>query len=404
MEIGLLREGKQPADRRVVLTPAQAARAMAGHNGLRIVAQPSTHRCFPDKEYRDAGVELREDLSGCDVLLGVKEVPVTELMAGRTYFMFSHTIKEQPYNRKLLQTVLQKDIRLIDYECLTGENGARVIAFGRWAGIVGAHNGLYTWGLRTKAYTLKRAVNCLDFRELAAQYQGLDWPPVRIVTTGDGRVARGAWETLDAAGIARVEPDDFLSGNFDHAVYAPLTCEHLYARKTDGGFNLQEFFASPERYRSIFHPYASRCDLFINAIFWDPKAPAFFSLEDMRRPDFRIRAIADITCDIAPQASVPSTIRPSTIAEPIYGFDPSRQRETEPHGPDTIDVMAIDNLPNELPRDASQSFGEQFLEHVLPELMKPESAFLEKGTIAESGRLTGKFAYLAAYAAGKQGA
>jgi len=396
MKIGLLREGKQPADQRVVLTPDQVRMALKQHDDLDIVVQPSTDRCFIDAEYTEAGIALQEDLSDCDVIIGVKEVPLAELLEGKTYFMFSHTIKKQPYNQKLLRKILNKNIRLIDYECLTNEHGMRVIAFGRWAGIVGAHNGLYTWGERTKAFGLKRASACHDYADLIQQYDDIQFPPLRIVTTGNGRVAQGAWEVLSKMGIRRISPDAFLNSTFEEAVYTPLLCEHLYARNSDKGFELQEFFSHPELYHSIFEPYTKRTDLFINSIFWDPKAPAYFTLQQMATPDFSIGAIADITCDIAPEASVPSTIRPSTIADPVYGFDPESGKEAAPYS-GKIDVMAVDNLPNELPRDASASFGEQFLDNVMPELVLSRSAFLDRATITRSGGLTEQYDYLSDY-------
>ncbi|MCP4123371.1 MAG: alanine dehydrogenase [Bacteroidetes bacterium] len=396
MKIGLLREGKQPADQRVVLTPDQVRIALKQYDDLDIVVQPSANRCFADSEYAEAGVILQKDLSDCDVLIGVKEVPLTDLLEGKTYFMFSHTIKKQPYNRKLLRKIISENIRLIDYECLTNEGGMRVIAFGRWAGIVGAHNGLYTYGERTKAFELKRASACHDYADLAQQYKDIQFPPIRIATTGNGRVAQGAWEVLEKMGIRRVSPDAFLNSTFDEAVYTPLLCEHLYARNSDNGFKLREFFKSPELYHSIFKPYSKRTDLFINSIYWDPKAPAYFTLTEMTDPAFSIRAIADITCDIAPEASVPSTIRPSTIADPVYGFDPTTGQEIQPFS-GHIDIMAVDNLPNELPRDASASFGEQFMQNVLSELLKEQSNFIDKATIARNGDLTCQFEYLRDY-------
>jgi alanine dehydrogenase len=401
MKIGLIREGKFPPDNRVVLTPTQARDAADGNPGLEIVAQPSALRAFLDKEYRDAGIPLQEDLGDCDILLGVKEVPVDQLLPGKTYFFFSHTIKKQAYNRHLLQEILRRDIRLIDYECLTDDHGIRVIAFGRWAGIVGAHNGLYTWGKRTSAYSLKRAHNCRDYAELVSQYPTVEFPAMKIATTGSGRVANGANELLRRAGIREVSPKELLENDFEEAVFSNLRCEHLYRRRSDGGFGLQHFFSHPGEYESIFEPYTRTVDLFINSIYWDPAAPAFFSLDDMEKNNFRIRTIADITCDIAPVSSIPSTIRPSSIEDPVYGFDPASRTETEPYLGDFIDIMAVDNLPNELPRDASESFGEQFLGHVLPALLEGrDNAFLGRGTIARDGDLTRPFEYLRDYVEG----
>ena len=286
---------------------------------------------------------------------------------------------------------------MIDYECLVNDNGARVIAFGRWAGIVGAHNGLYTWSKRTNSFDIKRAKDCKDFEALKALYKNVKIPPIKIAITGNGRVANGAVELLLAAGIKQVEPNDLIGKEYDYPVFAQLSCEYLYARKTDDGYESSEFYTQPQLYKSIFDKYLNHVDLFINAVYWDPKAPAFFNADDMEDEDFRIKVIADITCDIAPEASVPSTLKPSTIAEPIYGYHPKERAETTPFTSESIDVMAIDNLPNELPRDASESFGEQFLEYVLPELLKEKSEFLERATIAKNGDLTERYEYLRDY-------
>ena len=152
MKLALIREGKVPPDSRVPLTPEQCAYVLANHP-VEIVVEPSPIRCFADDEYREAGIALQNDLSDADVLLGVKEVPVEQLIPGKTYFFFSHTIKKQAYNRRLLQTILEKRIRLIDYEVLTDLNGRRLIAFGRFAGMVGAHNALYTFGRRSGLFS-----------------------------------------------------------------------------------------------------------------------------------------------------------------------------------------------------------------------------------------------------------
>lgn len=403
LKLGLLREGKQPPDSRVVLPPELAAAAMAAYPGLEITVQPSAGRCFDDDEYRRAGLTLAEDLMDCDILLGVKEVPVGLLLEGKTYFMFSHTIKKQPYNQKLLARAVNGNIRLIDYECLTDEKGIRVIAFGRWAGIVGAHNGLYMWGRRTGAYDLPRANACRDYADLLRRYENITFPPVRIVTTGGGRVAHGAMELLRNAGIRQVGAEEFLTDSYDEAVFTNLDCDRLYRRHDSDAFDFQDFFRSPAAYRSVFRPYAEKTDLFINSIYWDPAAPAFFSKEEMNDPGFTIQAIADITCDIAPAASVPSTIRASTIENPVYGYDTETQRETAPFQPESVDVMAVDNLPNELPRDASEAFGSQFLEFVLPELLNNngENDFIKRGTITRAGDLTAEFEYLRDYLEGR---
>jgi len=400
MKIGLIKEGKIPADTRVVLTPKQCKSILQKGN-ISLVVQPSANRCYTNEEYEQAGVALSDNLQDCDVLLGVKEVPINQLIANKTYCFFSHTIEEQPYNQKLIQAVVNKNIRLIDYECLVDENRTRVIAFGHWAGIVGAHNALWTWSKKYQQFNLPRAVDVNNLAKLKAVYKTVNFPAIKIAVTGGGRVAKGAIEVLDAAGIKQVDSKEFLTKTYAQAVYTQLDSDNLYARKTDNGFEMKEFYSQPQLYKCVIQPYLSTTDLFINAIYWNPEAPPFWSLEDMKAKDFNIKVIADITCDIAPVASIPSTLKPSTISEPVYGFDAQKQTETEAFKTNSIDVMAVDNLPNELPRDASEDFGKMFINHVLPEFLKPESDMLHNACIAINGDLNKPYEYLRNYLDGK---
>jgi saccharopine dehydrogenase (NAD+, L-lysine-forming) len=400
LRIGIIREGKVPPDSRVALTPVQCAAIVKNHPQVEIFVQPSPGRCFSDYEYDKRGIPLQEDLSHCDVLLGVKEVPVHMLIPNKTYFFFSHTIKKQAYNRALLQDILKKNIRLIDYEVLTNERGQRVIAFGKFAGMVGAHNGIMTYGKRTGLYSLKRMKDCLDYAEAKMLYQQMKWPAMRIVLTGTGRVGQGAAMVLRDMGIKEVTPEDYLSNTYEEAVFTQLECNHYVARKNGAAYDKQHFYAHPEDFKSIFGPYTLRSDIMINGIYWDNNAPAFFSREDMQSDAFSIQVIADVTCDIAPVSSIPSTLKASTIADPIFGYDPQTGQETTAHQATAVDMMTIDNLPNELPRDASKAFGGQFIKHVLPELSVPESAFIEKATITTDGQLGPHFTYLQNYVDG----
>ena len=392
MRIGLIKERKTPSDHRVVLTPAQCVVARQQFPGLEIIIESSSVRCYTDDEYARIGIETSDDLTACNVLVGVKEVPVASLNSGKTYIFFSHTIKGQEYNMPLLKAVLEQSITLIDFECLTDENGARVIAFGLWAGIVGAHNGLLAWGRRTGLYNWPRVLSFRDYDGLRAFYAGASLPPVKIAVTGTGRVAQGAVEVMEALEVTRVEQGAFLTGNHDQAVYAQLDSAHLYRRASDAGFSREELHANPGIYVNAFKPYTHVTDVLINAMYWEPRAPRLFSLDDMKSPTFRIRTVADITCDIG--GSVPATKRVTTIDDPVFGYDPINGGITKPFLPTSIDIMAVDNLPNELPRDASESFGEMFLKHVSPDLMKPDSRMLSKATIAKQGQLTEAFAYL----------
>ena len=396
MKIGIIHEGKIPHDSRVPLTPEQCV-FIQENFPVQVQVEPSHIRCFSNEEYENQGVRLEDDLSGCDVLMGVKEVPVSELMPGKTYFFFSHTIKKQAYNRKLLQAILQKRIRLIDYETLTDEGGHRVIAFGSFAGMVGAHNALWTLGERTGKFHLKRMKDYLHYSDAKEDYRTLELPPIKILLTGHGRVSTGARRVLLDLGITEVSPSDFTKIEYPFPVFTQLE-GHDYLRRKDGvTYQKEDFYAHPELYASYFATFYRVADILINGIFWDNRAPQFFTLQEMRSPSFNISVIADVTCDIAPSSSIPSTLRASTIARPVYGFNPRTGEETEPFRADAVDVMAIDNLPNELCRDASISFGNQFIAHILPELLKPESEMLERATVAENGALGSHFQYLQDY-------
>lgn len=403
MKIGIIREGKVPPDSRVLFTPTQCAELQA-QRGITFIVQPSEGRCIPDEAYQAAGIQVQEDVSSCAILMGIKEVPKEQLIADKTYFFFSHTIKAQPYNRALLQTVLAKNIRLVDYEVLTNTKKQRVIAFGRFAGIVGAHNGMMTYGKRTGAFQLEQMHRYDDYAAAIAYYKSLQFPAMKIVLTGTGRVANGAAEVLDHMGIRKVSSADFLNQTYDEAVYTQLSCKNYVAHKEKGvdNFENQDFYNNPQDYTSIFAPYTKVADFMINGIYWANEAPAFFTKEDMKAPEFKIQVIADVTCDIAPVASIPSTLFATTIADPVFGYDPQAEEAVAPYQAHTIDMMTIDNLPNELPKDASKSFGEQFMASVLDELLgKTDTGMLERATIAENGALGKHFAYLTDYVKGE---
>lgn len=397
MKIGIIKEEKIPSDSRVVLTPQQCQRLI--REGADLVVQRSEIRCFTDQEYENLNVPLTDDVSDCDILLGVKEVPPESLIAGKTYFFFSHTIKEQEYNRGLLQEIIKKKIRLIDYEVLTDETGKRVIAFGIFAGIVGAHNALWTYGRRTGSFELMRMKDAYDYDQVKKSYRGIKWPPVKIVLTGRGRVGTGAAQVLKEMGFREVGPEAFLNEPAHGPEFVQIDYSR-YAKLREGESGQKSFFTHPEAYESDFEKFASVADIMINGIFWDNNAPAFFTKEEMKGQDFNIRVIADITCDIAPVSSIPSTLRATTIEDPVFGYDTEKGVETEPYRGDVIDMMTIDNLPNELPRDASVSFGEQFLEYVWSELKENrfDSGVLLRGTVAAGGMTGPYFDYLRKFA------
>lgn len=394
IKLGIIKERKTPPDYRVPLTPEQCKALLEQYDNVSIEAEESLSRCYANEEYENNGITLSKDVSHCDILLGVKEVPIPNIVPGKTYLIFSHTHKKQPYNRKLLQAFIDNNCRLIDYELLTNEVGVRVIAFGHFAGLVGAHNGLLTWGKRTGKLNLERAYKYKDLAAMLEAYKSVDIPPMKIVLTGSGRVAGGARDILDALQIKRLTPEEYLAMDEpNEAVYVQLDSKDLYKRKDGEPYKNEHFYAHPAMYESTFAPYTRGTDLMINAIYWDPQAPVFFTKEDMKSPGFGVKVIADITCDI--EGSIPCTLKATTIADPFMGYDPKSGQEIAPFQPLGIDIMSIDNLPNELPRDASKAFGEQLTENVLPQLLGKEVGnMINRATICKNGKLNEGFEYL----------
>ena len=398
MIIGLIRERKSPPDERVPLTPKQCREIQEKYPGIKILVEPSPTRCYSDDEFRAEGIELSDDLSGCDILLGVKEVPADTLIPGKTYFFFSHTKKKQPYNQKLMQGLIKKGIRMIDYECLTHADEQRILGFGLYAGIVGAHNGILTYGKKHGLFNLPAAHKIKGYRELLSAYEKIKLPVMKIAVTGSGKVASGVIDIMTNLDIEPVEPEDFFRHEFEYPVYAHFKGKALYARKDDRSFHRDDFHANPDQYSCLFPQYLSKTDILMNGIYWDKKVPRLFEKKDVHLSDFRLSVIADITCDI--DGSVPINIGASTIADPVYGIDRKTLEKAAPfqNTKDVVDVMAVDNLPNELPRDASQYFGLHFEKYVLGELFKEKSEILERATICENGKLTSYYEYLADYA------
>ena len=398
--IGLIREGKTPPDKRVPLTPKKCAEAQASFPNLKIVVQSSAVRSYADQEYRDLGLEVRDDVRDCDVLMGVKEVPPNQLIPHKTYCFFSHTVKQQPANRNLLRAVLRQHITLIDYELLTNARGERIVAFGRYAGIVGAYNGLLTYGRKHGLYDLKPAYQCLDMDDMQEEFFKVKkLPPIKLAVTGSGRVAQGALEVLDRMGIRRVSVYDYLYLDFNEPVYAQLRSSD-YNRRRDGRvWDTQNFHQHPEAYESTFGNFLPVTDLLIACAYWHPAAPLLFSEADTRRPDFRINTIADVTCDV--NGSIPTTLRASSIADPAFDYNPTTGQLEAPYARlENITVMAVDNLPCELPRNASRDFGRQLLDNVLPHLLSADAeGVIARATIAKDGKLMERYAYLAGYVA-----
>ena len=400
MKIGVLREGKTPPDKRVALSPEQCVQVQKQYPTLELVIQPSPIRRFVDNEYADLGLVMQEDLSDCDVIIGVKEVPKENLIANKTYFYFSHTIKEQPYNRDLLLKMMSLNIRMIDYETLTHANGKRLIGFGRYAGIVGCYNGFLAHGKSTSDYDLKAAHLCEDRVEMESELSKIKLKPIKIVLTGAGRVGNGILEIINLIGIKEVTKDQFLNDSFNEAVFVQLNTLDYNVRIDGAESSKSDFYANPKLYKSDFLKYAKVSEMFIAGHYYAADSPYLFTREDAKSPDFKIKTVADVSCDI--DGPVACTIEPSTIANPIYGYNPLTELVDDYTKPDVITVMAVDNLPCELPKDASEDFGAEMIKHILPCLLTSDpTKIIERATICENGKLTKHYEYLSNYVLGK---
>lgn len=401
MKFGIIKERKTPPDRRVALSPQACKAILKRFPQVSLKVESSAVRVFPDDEYRATGIPVTTDVSDCDVLLGIKEVPIEALIPGKKYFFFSHTIKKQPYNRALLQAILEKNIELYDYETLTKPDGQRLIAFGKYAGIVGAYNGFRAYGLKYKLFTLPKAENLPHQKALLAELKAVSLPPIKILLTGRGRVGAGVREVLDGMGIKKVTTHAYLHEKFIEPVYCQIDVLE-YNRHQDGKRHTKEhFYKNPEEYQSNFIRFAYETDFYIAGHFYKKGSPVFFTKDDVKSPRFRIKVIADISCDM--QGPIPCTLRSSTIAEPVYGYDPLTGQETDYRKPEAIAIMAVDNLPCELPRDASEGFGAMLLKHLLPAFFNGDKdGILARAKITENGKLTARYAYLQAYVEGRE--
>ena len=398
LKIGILRETKNPPDRRVPLTPPQIIALQELYPHVEFFVQPSDNRCYSDEEYDYLDIPLKEDLRECDILLGVKEVDKRTFIPGKTYMFFAHVAKKQPHNREMLSVMSEKNIRLIDYEYLTTEKGQRVVAFGRHAGIVGAYNGLRARGIKTNNFKLKPAYQCHDLDEMWAGLRLIQLAPgLKILVTGEGRVSGGAMETLNICNIVQVSPEEFLEREFSIPVCCQIGPQHYTRHKKSQPFDFRDFTKNPGDYESSFLPFTRVTDILITGHFWDPNSPVFFTREDMKRPDFRISIIADVSCDV--NGPIPSTVRASTIADPFYAYNPRLEcEETAFSSLSNITVMAVDNLPGELPRDASLDFGKMLMTSVMHDILtQTESPMVERATILMNGRLTKRYLYLSDY-------
>ena len=296
-----------------------------------------------------------------------------------------------------MHAMVDKRVTLIDYECLEHKDGQRIIGFGFFAGIVGAHNGIMAYGNRTGAYHLGRVGEVKDYRELIHTYFGLKLPNLKIAVTGSGRVAHGILEIMNLMDVQEVEPDEYTSREFDYPVYVHLKGSDLYRHAQTDKYNRDDFHLHADEYRCVFETFCAHTDILMNGIYWEQTIPRLFSMETLQRPDFRVQTIADITDD--KKGSIPCNLGDATMDAPVYGVDKLSGMKTAPYLETSVDIMAVGNLPNELPRDASRYFGEQMIKYVLDDIRKGGSAAIERATILKDGQLTASFQYLADYAA-----
>jgi len=394
MKLGVIKEGKNPPDKRVPLTPKQCA-FLQQKFSFEIVVQPSPIRCYSDQEYVEEGIMLQDNLSDCDVILGVKEVPITYLIKDKTFVFFSHTIKKQPYNKSLLQQIIHKKIQLIDYEVLKDQYGKRVLGFGRYAGIVGCYNAFLTYGLKTNSFNLKPAHLCFDKKEMETELKKVDIKNLKIILTGSGRVSQGAKEVLDLLNIKYVSKNDYLNKSFNDNICVVLNAVDYYKR-IDGDEALRsDLYKKPDLFESCLLDYLDNTDILITGHFYDSNAPYLLTREDFKKNNLKLKVVADISCDI--DGPIGCTIKPSTIADPVYGYNPITEKEDDYKQEDVIAVMAVDNLPCELPRDASDFFGNELINVFFPNLINDKINMINGATITKSGKLNEGFEYLTDY-------
>ena len=401
MKFAVIKERKNPPDRRVVLSPQACEKIVQEFPEAEILVESSDVRIFPDSKYSKLGFQILDDVSDADVMVGVKEVPIDALIPNKKYFFFSHTIKKQPYNRKLLRAILDKNIELYDHETIVNQKGFRLIGFGYYAGVVGAYNGIRTLGLKLGVIDLPKAETFKNRDELEEYVEGIKLPKVKIVLTGKGRVGTGAKEVLDHMKIREVSVDDYLNKEFDEAVYVQIDVLDYNKRKDGRQLDMFDFFDNPQDYASTFNHFTKVSDMFIAGHFYGDGAPFLFTREEAKHPDFKIKVVADISCDI--DGPVACTLKASTIADPIYGYNPQTESEVDFKNKDAIAVMAVDNLPCELPDNASRGFGKMFFDHVIPSFFNNDKdGVLERGKMTENGELTERFKYLQDYVDGNE--
>ena len=400
MKFGIIKERKNPPDRRVVFSPNEIKTIQEQFPVVSFKVEPSDIRIFSDAEYQNLGIEVTDDLSDCEVLFGVKEVPVEALIPNKKYFFFSHTIKKQPYNQKLLQAVLEKNIELYDHETIVDAANKRLIGFGRYAGIVGAYNAIRAFGIKFELFKMPKASALKGRDALVQQVKRQIIPPIKIVVTGTGKVGSGVKEMLLAMKIKEVSVENFLTKKFTQPVFTQIDVLEYNKRMDGQKFDTKDFYKNPSEYESDFERFTKVADIYISGHFHANAAPQILSQKMLQASDCTIKIVADVSCDV--NGPIACTLRASTIEEPLYGYLPSENKEVDVFHPAAIVVMAVDNLPCELPKDASEGFGEMFTQHVIPAFFNNDAdGILARAKMTENGVLTERFNYLHDYVAKK---
>ena len=397
--IGIVRESRND-ENRTPLVPEHIKKYKESNPNINFIIQPSNSRCFSDEEYELCGAKINENLNECSIIFGVKEIDPNILINNRTYLFFSHTFKInkqqkniEKHKKDLLLSILNKKITLIDYENIRGKNGTRCLGFGRFAGIVGCYNTLNLLLRVLGKQSLASAYKINDYERLVLNLKNLYFPKTKILVTGDGRVAKGVIELLNQTNIKAVSKKDFLEKKFDQPIFCNLETKDYVTNNSSTNFNLEHFINNPQDYSSSALQYLKETNILISAHYWDPSSPKIFENEDLKDLQ-NLKIVGDITCDI--NGSVPTTIRSTTIEEPNYWIERYNLKEIDENN-DGIAVMAVDNLPSELPRDSSTEFSEGIINEVLPFLLKEDDGRILNGTITTDGSFLEKYNYLNDY-------
>ncbi len=402
--IGIVKEYRSD-EKRTPLVPQDIELMLKQNSNLNFLVQPSKNRCFSDEEYLNKGAKLSENLDQCDYIFGVKEIEPTLIIPNKSYIFFSHTAKVQSDNsaaaqgtpgmdkKELLKEIEKKNITLIDYENIRDNTNKRYLGFGRFAGIVGCYNSLNLYLETFNLPTMPRAFHENSYEILKQNVAAREFPKAKIVITGDGRVARGSLEFMKYTKIKEISPQDYINKDFNEPVFCnlPTSC---YTENIDGKkFELQHFINFPKKYISILDKYMKKTVMLISSHYWDPNSPKLFDKKNIY--DYKnLKVIGDITCDI--NGSIPTTIRSTSIENPYFYLNKSTFLEDKKNN-NTFAIMAVDNLPSELPRDSSMEFSSGIVNEVMPYLIGEDDGRIERATITAKGQLLPRYSYLKSY-------